>query len=63
MHFESKFRLFQILRIYMSSVVEAAIMLDRVIFLQNNIQCSKVAVIRLFDPALSPRCYGIIAMK
>ncbi|XP_011871222.1 PREDICTED: methyltransferase-like protein 25 [Vollenhovia emeryi] len=63
MHFEPKLRLFQMLRIYMSSVVEAAIMLDRVMFLQNNIQCSKVAVIRLFDPALSPRCYGIIATK
>lgn len=62
-HFESKLRLFQILRIYMSSVVEAAIMLDRVIFLQNNVECSKVAVIRLFDPTLSPRCYGIIATK
>lgn len=63
MHFEPKLRLFQMLRIYMSSVVEAAIMLDRVIFLQNNIQCSEVAVIRLFDPTLSPRCYGIIATK
>ncbi|XP_077266893.1 putative methyltransferase-like protein 25 isoform X2 [Temnothorax americanus] len=63
MHFEPKLRFFQMLRIHMSSVVEAAIMLDRVIFLQNNIQCSKVAVIRLFDPALSPRCYGIIATK
>ncbi|XP_071556898.1 probable methyltransferase-like protein 25 [Temnothorax nylanderi] len=63
MHFEPKLRFFQMLRIHMSSVVEAAIMLDRVIFLQNNIQCSKVAVIRLFDPVLSPRCYGIIATK
>ncbi|KYN16835.1 Uncharacterized protein C12orf26 [Trachymyrmex cornetzi] len=62
-HFESRLRLFQMLRIYMSSVVEAAIMLDRIIFLQNNIKCSKVAVIRLFDPTLSPRCYGIIATK
>ncbi|KAL0113685.1 hypothetical protein PUN28_012665 [Cardiocondyla obscurior] len=62
-HFEPKFRLFQMLRIYISSVVEAAIMLDRVIFLQSNIQRSNVAVIRLFDPTRSPRCYGIIATK
>ncbi|KYM81635.1 Uncharacterized protein C12orf26 like protein [Atta colombica] len=62
-HFKSRLSLFQMLRIYMSSVVEAAIMLDRIIFLQNNIKCSKVAVIRLFDPTLSPRCYGIIATK
>ncbi|KAL6262549.1 hypothetical protein P5V15_005342 [Pogonomyrmex californicus] len=62
-HFKLRLRLFQMLRIYMSSVIEAAIMLDRIIFLQNNIQCSKVAVIRLFNPTLSPRCYGIIATK
>ncbi|XP_032691407.1 methyltransferase-like protein 25 isoform X2 [Odontomachus brunneus] len=41
-HFEPKLRLFQMLRIHISSVVEAAIMLDRIIFLQNSIQCSKV---------------------
>lgn len=47
----------------MSSVVESAIMLDRIIFLQNNTENSKVAVVRLFDPILSPRCYAIIATK
>ncbi|XP_014469547.1 PREDICTED: methyltransferase-like protein 25 [Dinoponera quadriceps] len=62
-HFEPKLRLFQMLRIYISSVVEAAIMLDRIIFLQNSIQCSKVMIVRLFDPTLSPRCYAIIAIK
>jgi len=63
MHLEPKLRLFQMLRIYMSSVIEAAITLDRIIFLQNSTQCSKVAVVRLFDPTLSPRCYAIIATK
>lgn len=61
--FESKLRLFQMLRIYASSVVEAAIMLDRITFLQNNIDCSKVTIVRLFDPKLSPRCYAIVAIK
>ncbi|EZA51381.1 hypothetical protein DMN91_006791 [Ooceraea biroi] len=63
LHLEPKFRLFQMLRIYTSSVIEAAITLDKIIFLQNNTQCSKVAVVRLFDPTLSPRCYAIIATK
>jgi hypothetical protein len=62
-HFESKLHLFQTLRIYMSSVVEAAIMLDRIIFLQNNAQYSKIAVVRLFEPTLSPRCYAIVVIK
>ncbi|XP_025264573.1 methyltransferase-like protein 25 [Camponotus floridanus] len=62
-HFESKLRLFQILRIYTSSVVEAAIMLDKIIFLQNNAQHSKIAIVRLFDPTVSPRCYAILMIK
>ncbi|KAM0730451.1 putative methyltransferase-like protein 25 [Formica fusca] len=62
-HFKSKLHLFQILRIYISSVVEAAIMLDRIIFLQNNAQHSKIAVVRLFDPTVSPRCYAIFMIK
>lgn len=62
-HLESKLHLFQMLRIYMSSVVETAIMLDRIIFLQESTQCSRVAVVHLFDPTLSPRCYAIIAIK
>ncbi|KAL6446105.1 hypothetical protein ACFW04_001033 [Cataglyphis niger] len=62
-HFESKLHLFQTLRIYTSSVVEAAIMLDRIIFLQNNVQHAKIAIVRLFDPTVSPRCYGIFMIK
>ncbi|XP_012222318.1 probable methyltransferase-like protein 25 [Linepithema humile] len=62
-HFEQKLHIFQTLRIYMSSVVEAAIMLDRIIFLQNNTESSKIAIVRLFDPTLSPRCYAIMATK
>lgn len=62
-HFESKLHLFQILRIYTSSVVEAAIMLDKIIFLQNNAQHSKIAIVRLFDPTVSPRCYAMFMIK
>lgn len=62
-HLKQKLHIFQMLRIYMSSVVESAIMLDRIIFLQNNTNSSKVAIVRLFDPILSPRCYAILATK
>lgn len=55
--------LFQLLRIYAGSVVEAAIVLDRVIYLKNSKKCKKVALVKLFDSLLSPRCYAIIALK
>ncbi|XP_050595116.1 probable methyltransferase-like protein 25 [Bombus affinis] len=62
-HLMKKFYIFQMLRIHVGLVLEAAIMLDRIIFLQNSNQCSKIAILRLFDPMLSPRRYGIIAVK
>lgn len=62
-HLIKKFNIFQMLRIHIGLVLEAAIMLDRMIFLQKSNQCSKFAILRLFDPMLSPRRYGIIAVK
>ncbi|XP_043247916.1 methyltransferase-like protein 25 [Colletes gigas] len=62
-HLTKRFCTFQMLRVHMGLVLEAAIMLDRIIFLQKSNQCSKVAILRLFDPVLSPRHYGIIAIK
>ncbi|XP_046834813.1 probable methyltransferase-like protein 25 [Vespa crabro] len=62
-HFKLKLDLFQILRIYISPVLEAAIILDRVIYLQNSKQCSKTVILRLFNPVLSPRQYAIVAIK
>ncbi|XP_034179206.1 putative methyltransferase-like protein 25 [Osmia lignaria lignaria] len=58
-----KFYVFQMLRVHIGLVLEAAIMLDRMIFLQESNGCSKLAILRLFDPVLSPRHYGIIAIK
>lgn len=62
-YLKKRFDLFQMMRIKMGPVLEAAIMLDRIIYLQNSDQCSRLAVLRLFDPMLSPRRYGIIATK
>ncbi|KAF7378919.1 hypothetical protein HZH66_015153 [Vespula vulgaris] len=62
-HFKLKLNLFQILRIYISPVLEAAIILDRIIYLQNSKQCSKSVILRLFNPVLSPRQYAIVAIK
>lgn len=62
-HYKLKFDIFQMLRISLSPVLEAAIILDRVIYLQNSKQCSKSIILRLFDPVLSPRHYAIVAIK
>lgn len=62
-HFKLKFHIFQMLRVYLSPILEAAIILDRIIYLQDSKQCSKSVIIRLFDPALSPRHYAIVAIK
>nr|XP_033324849.1 methyltransferase-like protein 25 [Megalopta genalis] len=58
-----RFYAFQMLRIHTGLVLEAAIMLDRILFLQKSNLCSKLAILRLFDPILSPRHYGIFAIK
>lgn len=61
--FKSKMKLFQTLRVRLGAVVESAILLDRIIYLAESKVCSNFALVRLFDPVISPRCYGIIASK
>ncbi|XP_046624434.1 probable methyltransferase-like protein 25 isoform X2 [Neodiprion virginianus] len=61
--FKAKMELFQTLRIQLGSVIESAILLDRIIYLEDSKVCSNFALVRLFDPLISPRCYGIIAIK
>ncbi|XP_015592134.1 methyltransferase-like protein 25 [Cephus cinctus] len=60
---EWKIEVFQMLRVHLGSVVEAALLLDRIMYLERSKRCSKVGLFRLFDPVLSPRCYAIIAIK
>lgn len=62
-HLKNRFDIFQMLRIHTGPAIEAAIMLDRIIYLQSSGECEKVTTLRLFDPALSPRSYAIFAMK
>ncbi|XP_014605165.1 PREDICTED: methyltransferase-like protein 25 isoform X2 [Polistes canadensis] len=58
-----KLNLFQMLRIYISPVLEAAIILDRIVYLQNSMKCSKSFILRLFNPVLSPRQYAIVSVR
>ncbi|XP_034934192.1 methyltransferase-like protein 25 isoform X2 [Chelonus insularis] len=60
---EWKLNAFQYLRIHLGSIIEAAIILDRVVYLERSKKCSKLSIVRLFNPLLSPRCYAIVALK
>lgn len=62
-HLKNRFDIFQMLRIHTCPVIEAAIILDRIIYLQQSGKCGKVTTVRVFDPALSPRSYAIFATK
>lgn len=54
--------LFYLLRGLLSSAIESLILLDRLLFLlENNYENS--FLVHIFDPVISPRCYGIIAIK
>lgn len=61
--FKLKMELYQNLRVRLGAVVESAILLDRIIFLKTSNLCSNLALVQLFDPLISPRCYAIIAIK
>lgn len=51
------------LRVALGQVIETYILLDRLLFLQEQDDSIKVFLLPLFDPALSPRNVAVIAMK
>lgn len=54
--------LFYLLRMTFAPILEALILLDRLLYLrENGYDCSYL--LRLFDAIISPRCYAIIAIK
>lgn len=54
--------LFYILRGLLSSSIESLILLDRLLFLLEN-GFEKSYLVHLFNPVISPRCYGLISIK
>lgn len=56
--------LYHLMRITIATVVEAAIILDRLFYLKENEQNVGVSyLVRFFDPVISPRYFGIVALK
>ncbi|KAL7882581.1 hypothetical protein SRHO_G00002390 [Serrasalmus rhombeus] len=54
---------FNMLKVTLAPCIEGLILLDRLCYLkeQANVSCS--ALVQLFDPLLSPRCYAVVGIK
>ncbi|XP_013382152.1 methyltransferase-like protein 25 [Lingula anatina] len=59
----SKLEAFCFLRTLLAPVIESLIVLDRLSFLLTRPNIKTVHLVQLFDRAISPRCYAIIATK
>lgn len=55
---------YHLMRVSIAAIVENIILLDRFLYLKE-LETSNDAsyLIRFFDPVVSPRCYGLVAMK
>ncbi|XP_060536543.1 probable methyltransferase-like protein 25 [Cylas formicarius] len=58
----NELNLFYLMKSMLGPAIESLILLDRLLFLQENGYTSSY-IVQLFDPVVSPRCYGIIALK
>lgn len=57
-----EFNVFYFMRCLLAPVVESLLLLDRLLFLYESGH-EHAYLVRLFDLVVSPRCYGIIALK
>ncbi|XP_023707737.1 methyltransferase-like protein 25 isoform X2 [Cryptotermes secundus] len=59
---QQQLHVFFLLRVALAPVIEAVILLDRLLYLlEQGIQDSYL--VQLFDPVISPRCYCIVSLK
>lgn len=59
---EYELYIFFLLRNMLSPIIESLILLDRLLYLQER-GFENSFVVQFFDPVVSPRCYGLVAMK
>ncbi|XP_059153991.1 probable methyltransferase-like protein 25 isoform X2 [Physella acuta] len=51
------------LKLVLSPVIEALILLDRLLYLLEQEKVRSAFLVKLFEPVTSPRCYAIISLK
>lgn len=60
----AKMKLFYLIRMCYAPVLECVVLLDRFLYMKEKALPRDVTcLVRLFDPVVSPRCYGVIAVK
>ncbi|XP_050933557.1 methyltransferase-like protein 25 [Lates calcarifer] len=54
---------FNMLKVILAPCIEGLILLDRLCYLKEQENLSFSALVQLFDPLLSPRCYAVVGLK
>ncbi|XP_016054912.1 PREDICTED: methyltransferase-like protein 25 isoform X2 [Miniopterus natalensis] len=54
---------FNMLKVVLAPCIESLILLDRLCYLKEQEGIAWSALVRLFDPVKSPRCYAVIALR
>ncbi|XP_070848223.1 probable methyltransferase-like protein 25 [Chaetodon trifascialis] len=54
---------FNMLKVALAPCIEGLILLDRLCYLKEQEDLAFSALVQLFDPLLSPRCYAVIGLK
>ncbi|KAI4887484.1 hypothetical protein NFI96_017744, partial [Prochilodus magdalenae] len=54
---------FNMLKVTLAPCIEGLILLDRLCYLKEQENVSDSALVQLFDPLLSPRCYAVVGIK
>ncbi|XP_069556455.1 probable methyltransferase-like protein 25 [Brachyistius frenatus] len=54
---------FNMLKVTLAPCIEGLILLDRLCYLKEQEDVSFSALVQLFDPLLSPRCYAVVGLK
>ncbi|KAK2859005.1 hypothetical protein Q5P01_003625 [Channa striata] len=54
---------FNMLKVALAPCIEGLILLDRLCYLKEQEEVRFSALVQLFDPLLSPRCYAVIGLK
>ncbi|KAL6031287.1 hypothetical protein STEG23_022476 [Scotinomys teguina] len=54
---------FNMLKVVLAPCIETLILLDRLCYLKEQEDVAWSALVKLFDPVQSPRCYAVIALK
>lgn len=64
---EKKMNFFYLWRLSLAPVIETIILLDRLLYLLEMDELNEYKrhsyMVRFFNPVISPRCYGLVAMK